>query len=114
MKQLDDTWLTPNQRRALSELKCRLFDQFGAETVILYGSAARGAGDRESDQDLLIVTPTPLARPARHNITDMVFEVNLRYDTNFSTLVVDRLSWESGPVSVLPLHDEILRDGIVL
>ena len=44
----------------------------------------------------------------------MVFEVNLRYNTNFSTLVVDRISWEEGPISVLPIQDEILKDSVAL
>ncbi len=37
----------------------------------------------------------------RHQI-DIVFEINLRFDTNVSTLVVDRKSWESRLFSVLP------------
>lgn len=53
-----------------------------------------------------------MTRFRRHEITNEVFEVNLQYDTNFSTLVVDRRSWETGIVSVLPIHDEILRDGV--
>ena len=68
--------------------------------------------DAESDMDLLIVTPSPLTRFERHEITNVVFDVNLRHDTNFSTLVVDEASWDAGIISVLPLRDEIMRDGI--
>jgi len=80
--------------------------------LVLYGSFARGQADEESDVDLLIVTGRPLTRFERHEITDVAFEVNLQYDTNFSTLVVDLKSWESGMFSVLPIRDEIIRDGI--
>jgi predicted nucleotidyltransferase len=79
---------------------------------VLYGSATRGQADEESDLDLLIVTSQPLTRFERHEITNVVFDVNLRHDTKFSTLVVDLKLWETGVLSVLPLHDEILRDGI--
>jgi len=79
---------------------------------MLYGSTARGQADKESDGDLLIVTSQPLSRFKRHEITNIVFDVNLCYDTNFSTLVVDRESWEIGMFSVLPVHDEIMQDGI--
>ena len=48
----------------------------------------------------------------RHQITDIVFEINLKFGTNFSTLVVDRESWDSGLYSVLPLRDEIVREGV--
>ena len=114
MKRFDNITLAPNQHQALGELRRRLFDEFDIEALILYGSVARGEADEESDLDLLIVTARPLMRPARHEITDMVFEVNLLYGTNFSTLVVDRNSWEAGVFSVLPLRDEILKDGIKL
>jgi hypothetical protein len=62
--------------------------------------------------DLLVVTDRPLSRHKRHEITDAVFEVNLQHGTNFSTLVVDAESWETGMMSVLPIRDEIIRDGI--
>lgn len=113
MKRLDNIMLAPNQDQALDELRHRLSDKFDVEALILYGSVARGEADEESDLDLLIVTAQPFTRFARHQITDLVFEVNLRYDTNFSTLVVDRTSWEVGAISILPLHDEILKDGIL-
>ena len=106
--------MTPSQYLALQELRRWLFDEFDIEAVILYGSVARGEADEESDLDLLIVTSQPLTRPTRHEITDMVFEVNLFYGTNFSTLVVDRNSWEAGVFLVLPLRGEILKDGIRL
>ena len=114
MKRLDDVSLAPDQHKALGELRRRLLSEFDVETLLLYGSVVRGEADEESDLDLLVVTPQPLTRPARHQITDVVFEVNLRYGTNFSTLVVDRNSWDVGPLSILPLREEILREGIPL
>jgi len=62
----------------------------------------------------IIITTTPLTRSERHRITDIAFEINLKYDTNFSTLVVDREAWTLGPVSVLPVHEDILKEGISL
>lgn len=112
MKQIDDIPIAPEQLEALREIKQRLRERFDIRTLILYGSVARGQAHEESDVDLLIVTARPLSRFERHEITDMVFEANLRYDTNFSTLVVDLKSWETGLISVLPVHDEIIRDGV--
>jgi len=103
---------TPGQGKAMNEIKRRVMERFPVVDFLLYGSAARGEADAESDLDLLIVTAHPLTRFRRHEITDIVFEVNLQFDTNFSSLVVDRESWETGVISVLPLKDEILRDGI--
>ncbi len=112
MKTIEQISLSKNQQEALEELRERLLGAFEIVTMMLYGSTARGDADEESDIDLLIVTAAQLSRPVRHQITDIVFEINLRHDTNFSTLVVDRLSWESGIFSVLPLKDEIIREGV--
>jgi predicted nucleotidyltransferase len=112
MKQLQDIALGPNQREALAELRRRLSAEFEIESIILFGSAARGEADDESDLDLLILTTKPLIRPVRHKITKIIFELNLRYDTNFSSLVVDRESWERGLISLLPIRQEILKEGI--
>ena len=114
MKYLDDITLTRNQSQALSELEQRLKSKFEIEQLILFGSFVRGESDTESDIDLLVITPNPLPRRVRHGITDIVFEVNLEYDTNFSTLVVDRNSWEEGPFSIMPIREEIIRDGVLL
>jgi hypothetical protein len=55
-----------------------------------------------------------MERVKRHQITDITFDINLKYDTNFSTLVLDKETWENGEFSVFPLKEEILRDGIRL
>lgn len=111
-QQLDDITLTASQRLALDTIRRRLHVEFRVETVILYGSVARGTADEESDVDLLVILPQPFTLAKRHEITDMVCEVNLAFETNFSTLVVDRWSWEYGPISVLPIKKEIIREGI--
>lgn len=114
MKTLKDISLTQNQRNALVELQQQINGSFGICAMELFGSVVRGESDNESDIDVLIVTKHPLERKVRHQITDIVFEINLRYDTNFSTLVVDRVSWENGLFSVLPIREEILKEGIAL
>lgn len=114
MKQLSDITLSENQLKALISIQNQLHEKFQVDTIILYGSVARGTQDIESDLDLLILTPEPLARIVRHQITDLIFDVNLQYDTNVSSLVVDEESWEKGAASVLPIHDEIMREGIAV
>lgn len=114
MKKLTDLNLSSAQNLALTELRQRLAEEFAVSEVILFGSVARGEGDEESDIDLLLLTEKSLTRIERHQITDMIFEVNLKYNTNFSTLVVDQDSWKSGTISVLPIRGEILKDGVPL
>ena len=114
MKQIGDITLSSQQTHALNNLQQKLKSQFEIEKLVLFGSVARGEADAESDIDILILTSTPFTRFERHKITDIVFEINLRFDTNFSTIVIDRNSWEHGKTSVLPFHDFVLNEGIEL
>ena len=112
MKIFENIRLHPEQKDALRKIKSKICEAFPIQNIILFGSVAAGDSDSESDIDLFIITDTILSRSERHRITDMVFEVNLEFNTNFSTLVVDRENWESGVFSVLPVKEEIVNNGI--
>lgn len=111
MRRIEDVTLSENEKRALISLKRLLYSRFAIEELILFGSVARGDSVPESDIDLLVMTSEPVDRRERHEITNAVFDTNLEFATNFSTLVVDRRSWESGYFSILPIRDEILTNG---
>lgn len=111
---MDEIQLSTTQSEALRQIKTKVTAGFPVVDFVLYGSVARGEGDDESDVDLMIVVSEPITRFRRHEITDIVFDVNLQFGTNFSTLVIDQESWDTGMISVLPLRDEIMRDGIRL
>ena len=112
IKKVDEIIRRPEQKKALKEIRKRLLNIFDIKELKIFGSAVRSESDEESDIDLFILTKKALSRFERHKITDVVFEINLLHSTNFSTLVIDIDSWEKGPVSVLPLHDEILENGV--
>ncbi len=114
MKTLDQIILTPNQQQALEKLKLRLAGSFDIVGITLFGSIARGEADDESDLDLLLITRLPLNRIVRHQITDIVCEINLQFDTNLNTRVVDQAAWQSGLYFILPIHKEIFVEGVAL
>lgn len=110
---LDDTNLNAIERQALADLRARLFAELDfVDEIILFGSAARGTADAESDIDLLVLTKYALDNWTRHTITDIIADVNDEYETNFSSLVVDQENWRTGLISVLPIKIEISRDGV--
>lgn len=47
-------------------------------------------------------------------ITCLILDINLEYETNLSELIVDRETWDYGLGSVLPIHQEIEKEGIKL
>ena len=114
MKTIDEISLTKNQQIAINKVKDMVTRNFNVDKMYLFGSAARNNSDDESDTDLLILTKEKLSREVRHGITDIVFEINLANDTNLSTTVIDIDSWENGVYTVLPIHKEIDRDGILI
>ena len=70
--------------------------------------------DEESDVDVLVLTHRPLKSRERNALYDDVFALNFHYDTNVSVLVVDIHNWEVGPLSILPLREEVEQEGQLL
>lgn len=99
---------------ALSQLKAKLTADYPVVRMVLFGSAVRGEMDEESDVDVLVLTSRQLSSVERNAIYDEVFTINLRYETNLSVLVTDLHNWEAGPLSVMPLHEEVEKEGQLL
>ncbi len=105
--------MSPFESQALSELKRTLFRSLDfVEKIVLFGSVARGEADDESDIDLLVLTTRLVSYKERHQITAIITDVNLDFETNFSSIVVDRSAWERGPISHLPIKTNIEREGV--
>jgi predicted nucleotidyltransferase len=104
--------LTENQYQALEELKKQVTDLTEVTDFYLFDSYVRGEAGNESDLDVLIITGEHLVREEKHLITDIAFEINLKYETSISTTVVFQDSWEESEYSVIPLHHEIEREGV--
>lgn len=111
---LEGLLLTKAEKEAVSEAERLLEEQFPVEKVILFGSVARGEADEESDIDLLILTKERVLHGIRNLMSDIVFEVNLKYGTNISIVIVESASWQNGILSATPFYTEVQRDGITL
>lgn len=103
-----------NEREALSFLVEDLKKQFPGVDIILFGSKVMGVPDLESDIDVLILLPCFVKDETRTIIIHKVFDVNLHFNTNISPVIISQDDWEHGPVSVLPIHETVERDGVVL
>src|SRR5262245_21726039 len=114
MKTLSDLQLPLHLWKALQEAQRRISAEFTVDRIVLFGSVVRGEADEESDVDLLIVLKEPLSHQVRDRITNVIFDINLDFDTNLSELIVDRQTWDRGLPSVLPIHQTIQEEGIPL
>lgn len=112
MSAISDLQLAPNDRLAIEAAVQLLYQQFPVEQIILYGSKVTGKATEESDIDLLVLTQGLLTWQERNAITDALFDVELAYDVVLSTLIVPYAEWMSGNYTLLPIHQEIEREGV--
>ncbi len=105
---------TDRLRETIQAAQRRISSEFDVGRIILFGSAARGQSDEESDVDILIVLRDIPSHRIRNRISTIILDINLVYDFNLSGLVVDKKSWDDGPLSVLPIHKEVEREGILI
>ena len=106
--------LAERDRAAIAEAVSLLSRRFPVERVILFGSKARGTDDPDSDIDLLVLTSRELDRRERNALIDALFDVELDRDVVISPIILPVKEWEEGICRVLPIRDEIDRDGVRL
>ena len=101
MRALCDVELHPNDQAAIVAAAAVLRERFPVEAIYLFGSKATGRDDPESDIDLLVLTSRPLHWRERDTITDILFDVEVRFE-----------ECQHGPYQVLAIREEIERDGV--
>jgi uncharacterized protein len=106
--------LSRTEKNALTALSKGIKDQWPQAELKIFGSKIRGTADLESDLDLLIALPVEIDQNIRRKIVHLVFDINLKFESNISVLIVNQREWESGCLSYLPIHDEIEEIGISL
>jgi len=112
MRTITEIALKPSDREAIIAATMLLKERFPVTRVTLFGSKATGRDDVESDIDLLILTSRKLDWRERDAITDALFDVEMSHDVVISTLVLPAEEWENGPYRVLPIRDEVDREGV--
>jgi predicted nucleotidyltransferase len=112
MKNIEQLKLKDNERVALQELKRRLLERFKKAEIILYGSKARGDYDRESDIDLLILIDSEVNSMIEGVITDITYDIELKYDVVFGTFIENKSFWDSPLANAMPLHWNVDREGV--
>ena len=107
--------LTHQEKKALIHLQQRLALVFQLSELILFGSKARGDYDEWSDLDVLVLVEDKKNWHNRELLSDIVYEINLQYDTQLTCILENAAEWRSEEDSIwLPLKDNIVEEGIVI
>jgi len=114
LRNLDDLTLSRDEREAIEEATRILKERFPVRDVILFGSKVRGESSKDSDIDLLLLTTQPIHWKERHAIVDALFEVEMRYDVVINIVVNTVRDWHEGMWTVLPIQEEINREGVTI
>lgn len=112
MKTLKDIHLKRQEIKAIRELKQKLLKKFPDIEVILYGSKARGDSKESSDIDILILIDQKIDRNLKEKITQIKYDIELKYDVIFSTIIENKKVWKSPLFNVMPLHLNVHKDGV--
>jgi len=103
-----------DEGRALRELKDSLKEFLGNRIrLILYGSRARGDYHHESDIDIAVIVKD-LPKELKNQILDRVAEVELKYLTPLSTLVLSEDDFTSLKNRERRIAMDIEKEGIPL
>jgi len=107
-------YLTTTELKAIDMLVTKVSKIWPDTKIKLFGSKVTGNFDEESDIDILILLPCKVTRKIEEQIIDMVFYINLEFGTNISPLIFFEEEWNNSPISVLPIHYFVEKEGISL
>jgi predicted nucleotidyltransferase len=103
-------YLTTTELEAIDMLVTKISKIWKDTKFKLFGSKVTGNFDEESDIDILILLPCEVKEEIRERIIDIVFDINLKFDTNVSPLILSGKEWAA--LSVLPIHYFIEKEGV--
>ena len=103
--------MTKEDQKILKEFTGRVHEQFSDARIWAFGSRARGEATWESDFDLFIVL-SEVDQKIDRWIRDVAWEVGFENDRVITTVLLDKVQFEHGPMSESTIVENILREGI--
>ena len=82
--------------------------------IILYGSRAREDFHEGSDWDFLILVDGIVDAVRTDRVRHAIYDVELETNEILSSIIKSRQEWHSPKFRIIPLHENVDREGIVL
>lgn len=101
-------------RKLLLELKDIVTRHVPDAEIILYGSAARGARQPDSDYDVLVLTACQLSSDELRALDGAVYDLELVREAVLSMMVYSRDEWSRPLMQASPYRKNVMREGIVV
>lgn len=103
------------EQKYVDELVNGLVNIYGKslESIILYGSVARGTSTEESDIDIAILIHGQMDDILKDKLVDFAVDMDLKYEKVFSIVDIEYsnfVKWEK----VMPFYRNVKEEGIVL
>jgi len=105
--------LTDHENRVLSCLVQRLRRELGAGEILVYGSAARGTMDDDSDIDLLVVF-REVTWDIERRVNELCFYAGLDCDRLISTALFTQNELTDSPLRLSPMVLNARKDAVPL
>jgi len=105
------TKLSTNEKEALTDFRKALVTDFGAIDVRLFGSRARGEGDKESDLDVFVVLPI-ISWDLEKRIYGLSFDISLERGVLISPILYSQVDIENPSIQISPLYKTVQREGL--
>lgn len=101
-------------RQLLLDLKSIVESHVPDAEVILYGSAARGTRQPDSDYDVLVLSRERLSTAEERALESAIYDLMLDRDVVVSTIVYAQEEWTCPVLQASPYSKNVLKDGILL
>lgn len=105
-------WLADADRRTIDEIAAVLTTGWPVESIVLYGSKARGDDTPESDIDLLVLTGRPLGPDEISEMRLAARRIGLRLGTWPELFIRTSDEWWRGVYQAAPIRKEIDAEGV--
>lgn len=115
MKTLDTAATVQAKDKAiLSELGRIVRRLLPGATIYLFGSAAKGVRQADSDLDVLIITDSLLPRQEEVAVTDAIYELELTHAVVISILFYPRQDWDAPLTRATPFRERVEAEAVLV